>query len=308
MTTPVYAIPGSKAQTRSADISATALRQSALPSIGEFNDTQTNGTIYLAVVPRTPKPTASAILSSGATLGISGVTTSPIAAGSLITPPPSGWLWVDWAGTNRNLIVSNLTAVAYGSGYFVAVGSGGLILRSPDGLAWTQQTDPTGGAAISFVTYGNGVFLAIVNNGPSGKSHAVISTDAGATWTMAQFPGQSSATFTMRNAQFDGSQFIISGFSYSAQFHYILLRSVDGVNFTQSTSIATGSFPFTQKWSKTGVNDIPFSFNGNSVVVSDDSVNWDNVQSVAVYGPFVVTPDQHLVIAGGNGFVLSGKR
>jgi hypothetical protein len=34
--------------------------------------------------------------------------------------------------------------VAYGNGLFVAVGPGGTILTSLDGVNWTRQTPPTG--------------------------------------------------------------------------------------------------------------------------------------------------------------------
>jgi hypothetical protein len=54
--------------------------------------------------------------------------------------------------------------VAYGNGLFVAVGSRGAILTSPDGVNWTAQTSPTSDD-LSAVTYGNGTFVAVGYSG-----------------------------------------------------------------------------------------------------------------------------------------------
>jgi hypothetical protein len=50
---------------------------------------------------------------------------------------------VNW--TRRTSGTSNdLYGVTYGNGTFVAVGEGGTILTSPDGVTWTQRTSGTG--------------------------------------------------------------------------------------------------------------------------------------------------------------------
>jgi hypothetical protein len=50
--------------------------------------------------------------------------------------------------------------VTYGNGLFVAVGEDGAILTSPDGVSWTRQTLGTGNLLYD-VTYGNGTFVAV---------------------------------------------------------------------------------------------------------------------------------------------------
>jgi hypothetical protein len=47
--------------------------------------------------------------------------------------------------------------VTYGNGTFVAVGTGGTILTSPDGVNWTERTSGTRNQ-LNGVTYGNGTF------------------------------------------------------------------------------------------------------------------------------------------------------
>jgi hypothetical protein len=42
----------------------------------------------------------------------------------------------------------------------VAVGEGGTILTSPDGVSWTRQTSGMR-SWLSSVTYGNGLFVAV---------------------------------------------------------------------------------------------------------------------------------------------------
>jgi hypothetical protein len=58
----------------------------------------------------------------------------------------------------------DLWAVTYGNGTFVAVGNNGVILTSPDGVNWTRRTSPTS-YWLNSVAYGNGMFVAVGNYG-----------------------------------------------------------------------------------------------------------------------------------------------
>ena len=53
-----------------------------------------------------------------------------------------------------------LRAVTYANNEFVAVGSGGTILTSPDGVAWTRRSSGTSQDILA-ITYGNGIFMAV---------------------------------------------------------------------------------------------------------------------------------------------------
>jgi hypothetical protein len=55
-------------------------------------------------------------------------------------------------------------SVTYGNGEYVAVGGGGAIHTSPDGLTDTVNVSGTT-SNLSSVTYGNGLFVAVGNNG-----------------------------------------------------------------------------------------------------------------------------------------------
>jgi hypothetical protein len=50
--------------------------------------------------------------------------------------------------------------VSYGNGSFMAVGAGGTVLISPDGINWTSQ-NPGTSSVLNAVCYGNGSFMAV---------------------------------------------------------------------------------------------------------------------------------------------------
>lgn len=69
-----------------------------------------------------------------------------------------------------------LVAVAYCNDRYVAVGDQGIILTSPDGIAWTQRKN--GGARLNGVAYSTGIYLAI------GEGGTVVTSSDGVTWTV----------------------------------------------------------------------------------------------------------------------------
>jgi uncharacterized delta-60 repeat protein len=68
----------------------------------------------------------------------------------------------------------NICSVTYAAGKFVAVGFGGTILTSSNGVTWTAQSSGTSLGLYS-VTYGNGVFVA--------TGQIILSSPDGITWT-----------------------------------------------------------------------------------------------------------------------------
>ena len=70
----------------------------------------------------------------------------------------------------------NLWGVAYGGGQYIAVGEGGTILRSPDGVAWTSTASGTTDWLLS-VTYGHGQWVVV------GDAGLVLTSPDGITWT-----------------------------------------------------------------------------------------------------------------------------
>jgi len=77
----------------------------------------------------------------------------------------NGTDWTKVVGSEE-LFGQALLGVAYGNGYFVAVGNAGGAWYSSDGVKWTAIIDTTFGAdGINGVTYGNGKFIMVGNTG-----------------------------------------------------------------------------------------------------------------------------------------------
>jgi len=109
------------------------------------------------------------------------------------------------------------------SGTWVAVGDQGRILTSSDGVTWTSRTTPTTNM-LRAIAYGNGVYVA---GGADGM--ILRSTDA-VTWA-TQTAGTAE---TIQGISYVGGQFIAVG------VNSLLLASTDGATWTSRTSNASG--------------------------------------------------------------------
>ena len=70
------------------------------------------------------------------------------------------------AVTNSTFGKSSVYGICYGNGKFIAVGIGGRLAYSSDGISWTKVSDSKFGTAhIRGVCYGNGKFVAGGNDG-----------------------------------------------------------------------------------------------------------------------------------------------
>jgi hypothetical protein len=67
-----------------------------------------------------------------------------------------------------------LSGVGFGNGEFVAVGSGGIILTSSDGSNWTKRTSGTSNF-LRAATYGNGQYVVVGDNGTILTAPAIAS-------------------------------------------------------------------------------------------------------------------------------------
>ncbi len=104
---------------------------------------------------------------------------------------------------------SSLFGVAYGGGLFVAVGSSGSIVTSPDGVAWTVRTSNTGND-LRGIAYGPGGFAATKIN----INTPYVTSPDGITWTPrgAVYPDNSAAiTATYDCIASSGSRFVACG-------------------------------------------------------------------------------------------------
>lgn len=162
---------------------------------------------------------------------------------------------------------SHLNGVSYGSGYFVAVGDEGSVLRSSDGISW-QYIPTTITNAIRAVSHGNGTFIALARGTQSATSTDTIYSHDGLTWKRSNqsftneltkpcfgngaFVAISAPTGVavstdatswrykqlgyVRSLTFGAGQFVASGSAQS------IWTSVDGSTWTERTSFMSPAF------------------------------------------------------------------
>jgi hypothetical protein len=81
---------------------------------------------------------------------------------------------IRWHGYRLNLpVYTELRAVTYGAGTFVAVGVNGLILTSKDGVDWNRVESPTS-QNLNGIAYGNGQFIVVGQGGTILRSDAPV--------------------------------------------------------------------------------------------------------------------------------------
>ncbi|MBI3396007.1 MAG: hypothetical protein HY042_09240 [Spirochaetia bacterium] len=89
----------------------------------------------------------------------------------------------------------SITAITYANGKFYAVGSGGKVASSSDGISWTALNSNTT-QGLNALIYAGGNFVAVGLNG------TVVTSPDGTTWTAQTVGG---ATGTLHAVAYDGS-------------------------------------------------------------------------------------------------------
>jgi len=143
-------------------------------------------------------------LATGVAVGTSTITATSgnIAGHATLTVVPSGGTPTaldNWHWRNPLPQGNALSDVTYGNGIFVAVGSSGIIFTSPDGRTWTAQSSGTTHDLYG-VTYGNGIFVA------AGYGKILTSPD-GSAWT-AQSSG---TTRVLEGITYGNGTFVVVG-------------------------------------------------------------------------------------------------
>jgi len=173
-----------------------------------------------------------------------------------------------------------LFGVTYGNGIFVAVGDGGTILTSPNGVNWTGQRSGTYNTLLG-VTYGNGIFVAV-----GGGGIILISSD-GVNWREAN----SATENGLFKVTYGNGIFVAVGYRGT------ILTSRDAVNWSSQNSPTTNSL-----FGVTYGNGIFVAVGSRgTILTSRDAVNWSSQNSP--------TTESFLGLTYGNGiFVAVGSR
>ena len=120
----------------------------------------------------------------------------------------------------KPVVAGDLNAVLYSVGTYVAIGAGGAILGSADGVTWQIATSPTTSALNGIASNGAGVFFFVGANG------TIVSYSSAGGGTVVK-----SGTTNNLNAVADGAGTIVAVGSGG-----VILTSYDGVNWAAAVS------------------------------------------------------------------------
>ncbi len=138
-----------------------------------------------------------------------------------------------WVSTDANRLIwtpSSLPATPLSGGYkgsyhalaassnlFVAVGTGGAIATSSDGITWTKRTSGTTVDLLSVASNGSG-FVAVGNSWNSTTQetqYAILKSSDGITWSSGAFPSDADGNSTVfYNVFANGTGYISNGSEY----------------------------------------------------------------------------------------------
>lgn len=141
-----------------------------------------------------------------------------------LVPEDGGFRW-----TRVSTLPVAAVASAPGSGHarYVAVGDGGLILTSPDGIAWTGQPSPVT-VNLRGVAWSGVRFVAV------GDDQTVLRSDDGYTWTVTAEPV---ARMVLHDVAWGGGAFVaVGGYLAAAPSVPLVLVSVDGISWRPGTA------------------------------------------------------------------------
>jgi hypothetical protein len=218
------------------------------------------------------------MLVGGLPLACEGLTSSGDINESLVSP--------NWT-TIGTFTFSNVRAIAYGGGKFVAVGDGGKASYSADGTSWTAVSDTKfGTSSIQSIAYGGSRFVTVGSIGI-----AAYSAD-GVSWASVSDP-TTLGTFIINAIAYGGSRFVAVGAVGKAAY------SADGTSWTMTGDTKVG-----------GTTIRAIAYGGGKFVAVGDSgkaaYSADGITWTAVSDPKFGSTAIRAIAYGGGKFVAVG--
>ena len=186
----------------------------------------------------------------------------------------------DWVSRTA-MSVEGWGGIAYGNGTYVAVGYGGDVMTSTNGINWTTGTTGISNRSWSAITYGNGKFVATSWGEVLDNRAGIMTSPDGITWTSISAPAQTSWS----SIAYGNGVFVAVSY-----YDNLAMTSPDGITWDTHTAAADyewqgitfGNGTFVAV-SKTG--------SGNRVMTSSDGITWtlrtsaaDNAWLAVTYG------------------------
>lgn len=175
---------------------------------------------------------------------------------------------VTWTQNTTNNCAALYHAVSNGP-RIVAVGNGNACVSTDAGTSWTSVT--LTGATLYHVAWNGTVFVAVGRNGSSGVNYVYTSPD-GMTWTLQ--PTDLPATWSFGSLMWNGSEFWAVGFTREGNDSGIAVTSRDGVTWTQrEVPMNAGGLHVARYYDGRFV----FGTSKGNILTSTDGVNWTEV-------------------------------
>jgi len=204
--------------------------------------------------------------------------------------------------TRTSGTAANLRNVVWSGAQFVAVGDGGAILTSPDGMTWTQRASGTTNAL--WGTAWSGTQFVVV-----GGYGTILTSSDGTNWSQRNSGIPESNLYDI---SWSGTQFVAVGGEFRfpgnpAYNNALILTSPDGITWTKRASGLMDRTFYGMTWS--GAQFIAVSgsdlFPADTIISSSpDGINWTQRTVVAntAFTLFdaVWTGSQFVVVGSGN--------
>ncbi len=220
---------------------------------------------------------------------------APVLDVALYVPMPAIVNDDGWTARLKGLPIA-LNDVVWSGETFIAVGEDGVILTSPDGIDWVQQTSGTRAGLNAVTSYGADIFIV-------GQDATVLrSTDHGESWTVKH----SEDGIDLHAIVINAWQIVAGGRSRHSADAFMMRSENLG-----DTWAVVESLPQSGHWSTDLVyagglfiasTDIPRSTGGTRVWVSVDGKDWQD--SVLMDTP---TAGLYSVLHDGSKFIVSGS-
>jgi len=177
-----------------------------------------------------------------------------------------------WVASTGPIPNGTYAAVAFGSGYWVAVGGTNSATTSTDGNTWIGKTIGTlGSGSYSSVQYGNGYFVAI----QTGGTGTTWSSNFGNSWTVG---GVLPSSTTWTSLAYGNGRFV--ALAATGAVAYSIDNGLNWLSAPSSTGTALSILSSSYTWTKIAYGQGLFMAvaNGSVWATSPDGINW-TVQS-----------------------------
>lgn len=201
---------------------------------------------------------------------------------------------INWTPQVNPYPSASLNAVHY-AGNYLAVGASGTVLLSSDAFTWTQQPSGTGSDLYAVASNGAGQFVATGANG------TIIASGNGSTWGSAT----SGTTANLNAVVYGNGMYVAVGANGS------MLNSTDGLNWQSANSATSANLygiaygTFISPVSATIVTAFVAVGASGTMVTSRDGLNWTAEAPVTSNTLTAIDFGRQFVAVGSNGRLLT---